>query len=103
RVAIQIFILQHNLTRAKIASSVIAGRLTQLNAQLWVIENRKTTLSHGGNITDIKEETVLSMSDDFRNTSDAGGDHGNFARHGFQSHQPERFQIAGKQQNVGDG
>ena len=44
----------------------------------------------------------LAGADHLRQTPDVGGNHGHFARHGFQRRQAEGLQLAGQKEQVAD-
>src|SRR5215471_12826610 len=97
---VEFFVLQDNLTSAEIVVGVLPGSLAKTPANLRVGQDRKAAICHGIDVTDIVQEPVDPVPDDFGNTTYTRGNDGDFAGHRLQGNQTEGFQLAWKEQNV---
>src|SRR5207302_1997323 len=88
---------------AEVFLGVDAGGFAHFAAAVGAGQNFDGVARGFLHVAGFDQKSIHTMLDDFGNAADVGGDDGNFAGHGLESGEAERFKLRGKQKEISGG
>src|SRR5205823_914543 len=86
---------------AEFALGVDAGALAHFSAVIGAGEDFDGIAAGFRNVTGFHQIAVYPVLYDFGDATDVCGDYGDFAGHGFERGEAERFELRGKKKEIG--